>query len=78
MAVTTVVRTSATVVTVTLPATAAYSVDGPETITVTVPAAALTSDTEKIASPTIGISQTVTYGTSSKRRGISLGLRAGM
>lgn len=41
MAVTTVVRTSATRVTVTLPATATYAISADETITVTVPKAAI-------------------------------------
>ena len=78
MAVTDVVRTSATVVTITLPASASYAVDAPETITVTVPASAVTADEEYVATPTILVSQTITYGTSEKRRGLSLGLRAGM
>lgn len=78
MAVTTVVRTSDTVVTVTLPATAGYAIDAPETITVTIPASAVTANEEYVAVPTILVSQTISYGTSSKRRGISLGLRAGM
>ncbi len=78
MAVTTVVRTSNTVVTVTLPATAGYSISAPETITVTVPAAALTGAAELVASPTIGITQTISYGASKRRRGLSLGMRVGM
>jgi hypothetical protein len=41
MAVTTVVRTSDTAVTVTLPATAAYAIDDAEIVTVTIPAAAV-------------------------------------
>lgn len=78
MAVTTVVRTSNTVVTITLPATAAYEIEAPETITVTVPAAAVLAGVEYVAVPSVQISQTITYGTSEKRRGVSLGLRAGM
>jgi hypothetical protein len=78
MAVTTVVRTSATVVTITLPLSVNYATDGPETITVTVPASALTSAVEAVATPTIGITASITYGASSKRRGLSLGMRVGM
>jgi hypothetical protein len=56
MAETAVVRTSSTVVTVTLPATADYAITSNETITVTVPASALvTSPTPVVATPTIGI-----------------------
>lgn len=77
MAVTDVVRTSATVVTITLPASAAYQITAPETITVTVPADALTGAEEAVAG-TFLVTQTLTYGTSATRRGISLGLRAGM
>jgi len=77
MAVGTVVRTSATVVTITLPATAGYQITAPETITVTVPAAALTGAVLAVAG-TLLVTQTITYGTSTVRRGISLGLRAGM
>jgi hypothetical protein len=77
MAVTTVVRTSATVVTITLPATAAYQITASETITVTVPASALTGAVEAVAGAFL-VTQTISYGASKKRRGISLGLRAGM
>lgn len=44
MEVTTVARTSATVVTITLPATADYSVTADETITATIPANVVTAD----------------------------------
>jgi hypothetical protein len=77
MAVGTVVRTSATVVTITLPASASYQITAPETITVTVPASALTGAVEAVAG-TFLVTQTISYGASKKRRGISLGLRAGM
>ncbi len=50
-----VVRTSATVVTVTLAAEATYVITADETITVTIPAAALTADTEIVATPTFDI-----------------------
>jgi len=54
--VTAVVRTSDTVVTITLSAAAAYDVTADETITVTVPASALvTSATELTATPTIAV-----------------------
>ena len=77
MAVGTVVRTSATVVTITLPASASYAITAPETITVTVPADALTGAVEAVAG-TFLVTQTISYGASKKRRGISLGLRLGM
>lgn len=59
-AVTTVVRTSATVVTVTTPATASYSVTADETITVTIPANSVVADGTTypiaiVATPTITI-----------------------
>jgi p-aminobenzoyl-glutamate transporter AbgT len=50
-----VVRTSATVVTITFSAAAAYAITAPETITVTVPAAALVGAAPIIASPTFVI-----------------------
>jgi hypothetical protein len=78
MAVTAVVRTSDTIVTITLPVSAVYAIDGGETVTVTVPASALTGGVSAIATPTIGITPTLTYGASSKRRGLSLGMRVGM
>lgn len=56
MAVTTVVRSSATVVTITLPATAAYAITANETVTVTVPAAAVDLvGSAIVATPTIVI-----------------------
>jgi hypothetical protein len=78
MAVTTVVRTDDTTVTITLPVSAVYAIDGGETVTVTVPASALVGGVSAIATPTIGITPTITYGASSKRRGLSLGMRVGM
>jgi len=58
--VTAVVRTSDTVVTITLSAAAAYDVTADETITVTVPASALvTSVSALTATPTIGVTADV-------------------
>ena len=54
--VTAVVRTSDTVVTITLSAAAAYNITSDETITVTAPATALTGASELTATPTIGVS----------------------
>jgi hypothetical protein len=78
MAVTDVVRTSATVVTITLPASAGYDVTAPETITVTVPASAVTANEAYVAAPTFLVTQTISYGAGTKRRGLSLGQRFGM
>ncbi|MDH5544658.1 MAG: right-handed parallel beta-helix repeat-containing protein [Gammaproteobacteria bacterium] len=59
--VTNVVRTSDTVVTVTLPAFAAFDINASETITVTVPASALvTTASALIASPTFDVIPTTT------------------
>ncbi|MDA0269545.1 MAG: IPT/TIG domain-containing protein [Chloroflexi bacterium] len=55
LAVGTVVRTSATVVTVTLPAIAGYDITADETITVTVPATAIASAGALTAAPTLTI-----------------------
>lgn len=55
IAVTDVVRTSATVVTITLDAEAAYNITASETITVVVPSTALTAGTALTASPTFTI-----------------------
>ena len=62
IAVTDVVRTSDTVVTITLDAEAAYNITATETITATVPATALTLNTQIVASPTFNI--TAVVGTS--------------
>lgn len=53
--VTGVVRTSATVVTITLDAFATYDISAQETITATVPATALTGGVSQIATPTFTI-----------------------
>ena len=57
-----VVRTSDTVVTITLSASAAYDITATETITVTVPSAAVTlSATEIVGAPTFTVSATISY-----------------
>lgn len=56
MAVTAVVRTSNTVVTITLPAFATYNITANETITATVPSTALVAGNSLVASPTFTIS----------------------
>lgn len=53
--VTAVVRTSSTVITITLPALATYSITADEHITVTVPGEVLTGQTDIIATPTVDI-----------------------
>jgi hypothetical protein len=58
--VTAVVRTSSTVVTITLPALAGYQTDSNETLTITIPAAALTLGAAIIATPTVTIAKTST------------------
>lgn len=55
-----VVRTSATVCTITLPAFASYSISATETISVVIPAAVLTGGSEIIASPMFTIADTGT------------------
>lgn len=55
LAVGTVVRTSDTVVTITLSAFASYSISANETITVTIPSTAVAAATPIIASPTFGV-----------------------
>lgn len=77
LAVTDVVRTSATVVTVTLSAQAAYDITAQETITVTVPASALTGNAAIVGSPTFTVNpqsvdtgSNMTYaGAIARRRG---------
>ena len=62
--VTAVVRTSATVVTITLTASAAYDITAQETVTCTIPAAALvTSASAVVAVPTFAVNFTVATGT---------------
>lgn len=55
IAVTDVVRTSSTVVTITLDAEAAYNITAQETITCTVPATALTGGVAMVATPTFRV-----------------------
>lgn len=57
LAVTTVVRTSATVCTITLPAFASYAITADEVITCTIPGAALTLAAPIVSSPTITINE---------------------
>lgn len=59
LAVTTVVRTSDTIVTITLPAYPTYAITADEVITCTIPAAALTGAVEVVSSPTITIHEGV-------------------
>src|SRR3990167_10490845 len=54
-----VVRTSDTVVTITLSASASYNITANETITVTVPATALTGGVAIVATPTFDVTATV-------------------
>lgn len=58
LAVTTVVRTSNTVVTVTLSAFATYNITATETITVTIPSTSLTGGVAIVASPTFTVTHT--------------------
>jgi hypothetical protein len=55
-----VVATSSTVVTVTLPALSGFQIDANQTLTITVPASALTGGNAIVASPTITLSKTST------------------
>lgn len=57
LAVTTVVRTSATVCTITLPAVPLYAITADEVITCTIPAAALTLASPLVSSPTITVNE---------------------
>jgi hypothetical protein len=57
LAVTDVVRTSATVVTITLDALATYSVTANETLTMTVPAGAIAANVATVATPTVTITE---------------------
>ena len=58
MPLTDVVRTSSTVITITLSAQAGYNISAPETITVTVPAAAMVlTGTALVAAPTFNVNQ---------------------
>lgn len=71
LAVGTVVRTSATVVTVTLPAFATYDITATETITVTIPASALvTSLVAVVGVPTFTVSALADTGTKTGTGGI--------
>ena len=63
IAVTDVVRTDATVVTITLDAEAGYNITANETITGTIPASALDSGTALVASPAFTITALAGYAT---------------
>jgi hypothetical protein len=71
MAVTDVVRTSATVVTITLEAFATYNITVSETITASVPATALTLNAPVTAAPTFSISA-VSVGTTVSAQSIQM------
>lgn len=60
--VTDVVRTSDTVVTITLSAEAAYNITATETITATIPATALTGNAQIVASPTFQVTAVAASG----------------
>lgn len=62
LAVTDVLRTSDTVVTITLPAVATYDITADETITVTVPASATSATSAIVAAPTVVIAYEVVVG----------------
>lgn len=59
-----VVRTSATIVTITLDAQATYSITANETITASIPATALIGAAAIVASPTFTVTNSVTHATS--------------
>ena len=61
-----VVRSSDTVVTITLPGFASYDITAPETITVTVPIAAVAGGEDIVATPAFGISALVSTSFTSK------------
>lgn len=77
IAVTDVVRTSATVVTITLDAEAAYDITAQETITVTIPAVALVGAVAIVAAPTFTV-DTVAGRASKNTRAFPLGMEVGM
>lgn len=74
LAVTDVVRTSAAVVTITLPAVATYAILASETITATIPMTAIVQGSPIIAVPafTISVASTGAAGTARHRRILSL------
>lgn len=65
---TSVVRTSDTVVTITLPAVSTYDITVPETITATVPASAVVSAAQVVALPTFDVTTTGTLITALQDR----------
>ena len=72
-----IVRTSATVVTVTLGAEPTYQISTGETITVTVPDAAIDGNTAIVASPTFGITALITVANPHNQAGPGQLLRTG-
>lgn len=73
-----VVRTSATVATITLPAVSNYSIAAKETITATIPASVLTGASPIVATPTFTVAQAVNAVTANVAlTGIATVLRAG-
>lgn len=80
LAVTDVVRTSATVVTITLDAEAAYDITAQETITVTIPASAiLATGPAMTAEPTFTVDTVASGGRTTKNtRAFPLGMEIGM
>lgn len=69
-----VVRTSNTVVTITLDAQAAYNIGASETIVMTVPASALTGGVALVASPGFSVTPVATGGTASRRALLGVGV----
>lgn len=69
---TSVVRTSDTVVTITLPGAAAYAITASETITATVPGSALAGGNDIVADPTfdVGLSGLLGFAGGRRRRSI--------
>lgn len=61
ISVTAVVRTSSTVVTITLPALATYDITAQEVITATIPASALTGAAPLVATPTMTVNPVVVF-----------------
>lgn len=69
-----VVRTSDTVVTITLDAQAAYDITATETIVMTVPASALTGGVALVASPGFSVTPVASGGAASRRALLGVGV----
>lgn len=76
LAVTTVVRTSDTVVTVTLPAFATFDITAQEPITDTIPAVALATGGPLVATPTFTVAVASSFVPFPRPRGLSGGMHA--